>query len=731
MPSVCSRARLCALLAPALAALALASAGGRLDAQSGTSPSYPPTRITEQTDVYHGTAITDPYRWLEDVDSPETKAWVEAQNAITFAYLGAIPERDAIRGRLTKVWDYPKYGVPFTENDKTFYFENSGLQNQSVLYVKESSKKPARVLLDPNRLSSDGTVALSTLDVSPNARYLAYGVSVSGSDWQEFRVRDVQTGRDLADTLRWVKFSSMSWTQDNKGFFYSRYDAPAPGENARTGTNRNQKLFYHRLGRPQSRDVLIYERPDQPDWMFSAEVSEDGMYAIVYITESTANKNRLYVIDLNYAKSPRVTAPMVKLFDDFDASYDFIGNVGTTFYLLTNRNAEKGRVIAVSLDAPKEERWRTIIPEGDDALQGVSLFGQRLVARYLHDAHSRVKVHSLSGVAHGDLALPAMGSVSGFSGKPDENVFFYAFTSYLYPTTVFKYDLVKRRGAVVKAPKVDFDVSPYETKQLFATSKDGTRVPIFVTAKKGLSLDGNNPTLLYGYGGFNVSLTPGFSPATLVWLEMGGVYAVANLRGGGEYGKQWHESGTLARKQNVFDDFIASAEYLIREKYTSPTKLAIQGGSNGGLLVGAAMTQRPELFGAALPAVGVMDMLRFHKFTIGWAWVSDYGSADDSTQFPALRAYSPLHNLKKGVAYPATLVTTADHDDRVVPGHSFKFAAALQAAHGGPSPVLIRIETKAGHGAGKPTTKQIEEVADRFAFLVRNLSMMLPALSAR
>ncbi|MFL5578644.1 MAG: prolyl oligopeptidase family serine peptidase [Gemmatimonadaceae bacterium] len=716
-----------AMLAPAASAAAQSVPGAVAAEPAATTPRYPATRKVGQTDVYHGVTVADPYRWLENTDAPDTKAWVEAENTVTFAYLAALPERGAIRERLTRLWNFPKYGAPFKRGRRYFYSENSGLQNQSVLYVTDAPAKPGRVLLDPNTLSKDGTVALSALAVSSDGRLLGYGTSASGSDWQEFHVRDVASGRDLPDTLRWIKFSGLSWTRDGRGFFYSRYDEPTAG-NALTNVNENQKLYYHRLGTPQSADALVYQRPDHPDWGFDARVTDDGRYAVITVSQGTDRRNRLYYIDLGDPRLPNVKAPVVKLLDAFDASYDFVDNGGHVFYLRTDNGAPRGRLIAVDLAAPQPARWRTLIAEAPDALDGVTLVGDRFVAEYLEDAHASLRFFSLAGRPLGELPLPGIGTVGGVDGRRGDSEFFYTYTSYLAPTSVYRYDLRTRASTLVKAPTLDFDASRYETRQLFFRSKDGTRVPMFVTAKKGVALDGANPTLLYGYGGFDISLTPSFSPATLVWLEMGGVYAVANLRGGGEYGTEWHEAGTLLRKQNVFDDFIGAAEFLVRERYTSPAKLAIQGGSNGGLLVGAAMTQRPELFGVALPAVGVMDMLRFHKFTIGWAWKSDYGSADDSTQFRALYAYSPLHNLKPDTRYPATLVTTADHDDRVVPGHSFKFAATLQAdqAPGGP-PVLIRIESKAGHGAGKPTSKRIEEAADLWAFAAHNLGMAPPA----
>jgi len=685
---------------------------------------YPAARKSDVVDDYHGTRVPDPYRWLEDPDSPESRAWIEAQNRLTAAYLGEIPARRAIRERLTKLWNYPKYGTPFRKGRRYFFLKNDGLQNQSVLYQQGSLTADPETLLDPNLLSEDGTVALSTLAVSDDARLLAFGTSASGSDWEEFRVRDIARGRDLSDHLQWVKFSGASWTSDGAGFFYSRY--PEPVDKALTDVNRFQRLYYHRVGTDQAQDVLVYERPDQPDWGMNAEVTDDGRYAVLNVWLGTDRRNRVYYLDLKDAKRPQVTGEVVQLLDAFDASYAFVGNDGPVFYFLTDLDAPRKRVIAIDTRHPERARWREIIPQGSDVLDGVQIIHDTFVANYMHDASSRLRLFALDGRFVKDLPLPTLGSIGGISGERKDDEMFYAFTSFLYPTTIFRYDFKSGVTSVFKAPAIDFDPSGYETKQLFYTSKDGTRVPMFITHRKGLRLDGSNPTYLYGYGGFNISLTPSFSVAMLAWLEMGGVYAVPNLRGGGEYGEEWHQAGMHDKKQNVFDDFIAAAEYLIAQGYTSTSKLAIAGGSNGGLLVGAAITQRPELFGAALPAVGVMDMLRFHKFTIGWAWVTDYGSADSAAQFPYLYKYSPLHNVRAGTRYPATLVTTADHDDRVVPGHSFKFTAALQAAQAGPQPVLIEIETKAGHGAGKPTSKLIEEQADRFAFLVRNLGMTAP-----
>src|SRR6266568_996307 len=664
--------------------------GGVAHLASAQAFPYPPARKSDVVDDYHGTRVPDPYRWLEDPDSPESRAWIEAQNRLTAAYLAEIPARAALRERLTKLWNYPKYGAPFHKAGRYFFFKNDGLQNQSVLYKQASLTADPETLLDPNVLSEDGTVALSTLAVSEDGRLLAYGTSASGSDWEEFRVRDVAEGRDLSDHLKWIKFSGASWTNDGAGFFYSRY--PEPGDKALTDVNRFQRLYYHRLGTEQTADVLVYERPDQPDWGMNAEVTDDGRYAVLHVWLGTDRRNRVYYLDLENPQHPRVTGRVVRLLDDFDASYGFVGNDGPLFYFLTDLDAPRKRVIAIDTRHPERSRWREIIPQGDDVLETVQIIHDAFVANYLHDAHSQLRLLALDGRLLKSLELPALGSVVSISGERRNDEMFYAFTSFLYPTTIFRYDFKTGETSVFKAPEIDFDPSGYETTQVFYPSKDGTRVPMFITHRKGLKLDGSNPTYLYGYGGFNISLTPSFSVSILAWLEMGGVYAVPNLRGGGEYGEEWHQAGMHEKKQNVFDDFIAAAEYLVAQRYTTPARLAIGGGSNGGLLVGAAITQRPELFAAALPAVGVMDMLRFHKFTIGWAWVTDYGSADSAAQFPYLYKYSPLHNIRAGTRYPATLVTTADHDDRVVPGHSFKFTAALQAAQAGPRPVLIEIE---------------------------------------
>jgi prolyl oligopeptidase len=687
---------------------------------------YPTTRKIEQTDDYHGVKVCDPYRWLEDPESEETKAWVEAQNAVTFSYLSEIPAREKIKQRLTKLWDYEKYGIPFKEGDRYFYYKNNGLQNQSVLYTLTSLDGEPKVLIDPNTLSEDGTVALGGIAISEDGRHMAYGLSTSGSDWQEWKVRDIETGADLSDHLKWVKFSGASWTHDGQGFFYSRYDEP----NEKTQfeeVNYYQKLFYHKLGTPQSEDVLIYDRPDEKEWGFGGGVTEDGKYLIVSVWRGTDPQNLIFYKDLTAPESP-----VVELINEFEAAYSFIDNEGSLFWLQTDLNAPCGRIIAIDTKNPppsslageeSQGKFTEIIPEAAETLEGIGILNHQFVASYLKDAYTQIKIFNLDGCFVREVALPGIGSAGGFGGKRHETETFYAYTSFTAPNTIYRYNMVTGESSIYRQPNVDFNPNDYETKQVFYASKDGTEIPMFITHKKGLQLDGNNPTYLYGYGGFNISLTPSFSVSRIVWLEMGGVYATACLRGGGEYGEKWHQAGTKSNKQNVFDDFISAAEWLIENKYTKPAKLAIAGGSNGGLLVGACMIQRPELFGAALPAVGVMDMLRFHKFTIGWAWTSEYGSPENAEEFPAIYAYSPLHNLQSGTAYPATMITTADRDDRVVPAHSFKFAAALQAAHSGEQPVLIRIETKAGHGGGKPTAKIIEELADEWAFLVRELDI--------
>jgi prolyl oligopeptidase len=694
------------------------AAGGQTTADTRpiTRLPYPVTATVDQVDDYFGTAVADPYRWLEDDNAEATKAWVQAQNAVTFDYLEQIPEREAIRARLTDLWNYERYGVPEKHGPWYIYARNDGLQNQAVFYRARALDADPELLLDPNALSEDGTIAVGAASFTDDGRYMAYSLSESGSDWVRWKVREVATGRDLDDEVRWSKFSGAAWLKDGSGFFYSRYDAPRDGDTL-TGVNRNQKLYLHRVGTGQDEDTLIYARPDQPDWGFNGEVTDDGRYLLVNQWEGTEPKNRVFVKDLS-----RPDAEVRPFLDAFDAEYTVLGNDGDTFIVLTTNGAPRKRIVAISLANPQPSAWKTVVAEGPDrdVIAGATLAGGHLVVSWQVDAQSRLRRYALDGSTPTEIALPTIGTAT-FVGKRSEPEAFYAFTSFTYPTTIFRYDVAAGESSVFRQPTVPFDPAAYETTQVFFPSKDGTRVPMFLSHRKGLVRDGANPTYLYGYGGFNISLTPAFSPANLAWMERGGVFAVPNLRGGGEYGQEWHDAGRLAHKQNVFDDFIAAAEYLIAERYTAASMLAIGGGSNGGLLVGAAMTQRPDLFGAALPAVGVMDMLRFHEFTIGWAWTSDYGSSATKEGFETLYAYSPLHNLRKGTGYPATMVTTADHDDRVVPAHSFKFAAALQAAHEGEAPVLIRIETKAGHGAGKPTSKIIEEAADRWAFLVANL----------
>jgi prolyl oligopeptidase len=681
---------------------------------AGAPLRYPPARRSEHVDVYHGVAIADPYRWLEDVDAPETRTWIDAEIELTERFLAGIPERDAIRLRLTEIWDYERFGIPGRVGERYVYLKNSGLQNQSVVYVADTVDGPARVLIDPNGFSADGTVALSGLAFSDDGRLAAYATSASGSDWLTWRVRDVETGTDLDDELQWSKFSTASWLPDASGFYYCRYAAPDDATQFKD-ENYFHQVYFHRLGTAQAHDVLVYERRDHKDWNFGPEVSEDGRWLVIHVAQGTDPNNRVFVRALGDER-----APVVEVLPDADAAYGFIGNDGDRFYFRTTKDAPRGRIVARTLADPTLVE---IVPQTADALESVTLFGDRLVLSYLRDARSIVCRTDLKGAPAEDVALPGLGTVSGLGGKRRERETFFSFTSYTTPASVYRLDVETGATARVFAPTVRFDPERFDTEQVFFASKDGTRIPMFVTGKRGAARDGSNPTILYGYGGFGVSMTPAFSPAMLAWLELGGLFAVANIRGGGEYGEEWHLAGTKAQKQNVFDDFIAAAEYLIAQRYTSTPKLAITGGSNGGLLVGACLVQRPDLFGAAVPTVGVLDMLRFQKFTIGWAWTADYGSSDEAGEFDTLRAYSPLHNITPGTAYPPTLIVTADHDDRVFPAHSFKFAAALQALHGGSAPILIRIESKAGHGAGKPTNKVIAEAADRYAFLVRTLAV--------
>ncbi|WP_051944614.1 prolyl oligopeptidase family serine peptidase [Verrucomicrobium sp. BvORR106] len=678
---------------------------------------YPKTRHADVVDTYHGVKVPDPFRWLEDDNSEETKAWVKAQNEVTFGYLNQLPRRAALRERLQKLWNFERFGVPYKRGERYFFSRNSGLQNQSVLYVADSLTAEPKALLDPNTLSKDGTVSLTESEPSEDGKLLVWGTSGGGSDWQEFRIKNIDTGEDLPETLKWIKFSGASWAKDGSGFYYSRFPEPKAGA-ALTQANKNKTVYFHKLNTPQSEDKLVYARPDQPDWGLNAGVTDDGRYLIFHISLGTDPKSRVYYKDL------QTDGPVVELLNDFDAAYGFVENIGPVFYFHTDLDAPRYRVIAIDTTKPGKTGWREVIPQTENKLESASVVGGQLICEYLQDARSMVKAYDLEGKWLRDVALPGLGSVGGFGGRKEDKETFYAYSSFTSPSTIYRYDVASGNSTPYRVPKLDFDGSPYETKQIFFTSKDGTRVPMFLVHKKGIKLDGANPTLLYGYGGFDISLSPGFSVSRAVWLEMGGVFALANLRGGGEYGSEWHDAGIKLKKQNVFDDFIGAAEWLVKEGYTRPAKLAIQGGSNGGLLVGACMAQRPDLFGAALPAVGVMDMLRFHEFTIGWAWKSDYGSSEDPAEFKALYAYSPLHSLKPGTRYPATLVTTADHDDRVVPAHSFKFAARLQEcqAKDGP-PVLIRIETSAGHGAGTALTKVMDETADAWAFLAKELGI--------
>ncbi|MCS1409670.1 MAG: Prolyl endopeptidase [Verrucomicrobia subdivision 3 bacterium] len=677
--------------------------------------SYPETKKIDHTDGYHGVTVADPYRWLEDDvrESKAVKAWVEAQNKVTFGYLEKLPHREAIEKRLTELWNYEKIGAPFKRGSWYYFWKNDGLQNQDVLYRQQTLSSEPELVIDPNTWSQDGTVALGSASFSEDGRHMAYSIQDGGSDWRTWRIMEVDSRSVLDDELKWVKFSSVSWTKDCRGFFYSRYPAPEEGD-AFQSLNKDQMVFYHRVGTHQDRDVLVYKRPDFPDWGFDAEVTEDGRYLILTVWKGTDERHRVLYRDLTGSY-----APPIDLIDNFENEYTFIGNDGPVFYFKTNLEASNGRVIAIDTRRPRERN--EIIAESDNALSSVGIVGIVFIAEYLKDAKTQVKLFSMSGEFMREVEFPGIGTATGFNGKRTDTETFYSFASINTPPSVYRYDILTGKSKLIRQPKVQFAPNDYIVKQVFYHSKDGTRVPMFVAHRKGIQMDGTNPTLLYGYGGFNISLPPRFSIDNLAWMEMGGIYAQANLRGGGEYGETWHKAGTKLKKQNVFDDFIAAAEWLIKNKYTQPRKLAIRGGSNGGLLVGACTNQRPDLYAACLPAVGVMDMLRFQKFTAGRFWVDDYGSSTNPDEFKALYAYSPYHNLKPGTAYPATLVTTADTDDRVVPGHSFKYAARLQEYHRGNSPVLIRIETRAGHGTGKPTSKVIEEIADQWAFLVKNL----------
>lgn len=674
---------------------------------------YPETRKGDVADDYFGTNVPDPYRWLEDDNAPEVEEWVERQNEVTFAYLENIPYRDRIRQRLTELYDYPKYSSPFRAGEYYFFYKNEGLQNQSVIYIQKGLEGEPEVFIDPNQLSPDGTVRINLVGLSEDDKYVTYARSEAGSDWQELRVMEIETKEELDDRIRWVKFSGASWYGD--GFFYSGFDKPEQGEEL-SAQSKYQKVFYHKLGDPQEKDAVVYEDKEHPLRYVSAGTTEDKKYLVLTLSEGTSG-NELY-----YRRTADTGQSFQPLITGFDYDSTVIDSVDDEFLVYTNLDADNYRVVKIDPAAPEKENWKTVIPEKTEVLSSANTAGGYLFCRYLKDAHTQVFQHDLAGNPVREIKLPALGTAGGFAGKKEDKILFYVFTSFTYPPTIYKYEVDGGKSEVFRETEVEFIPDDYVTEQVFYTSKDGTKVPMFLVYKKGLEKDGRNPTLLYGYGGFNISLQPGFSALRIFLLENGFIFAQANLRGGGEYGEEWHKAGMLLNKQNVFDDFIAAAEYLIREKYTSSDKLAVSGASNGGLLVGAAMTQRPDLFRVALPAVGVMDMLRYHKFTVGWGWAVEYGSSDDEENFKNLHSYSPLHNIGEGVSYPATLLTTADHDDRVVPAHSFKFIAALQEKHAGPNPVLIRIETRSGHGSSS-TSKMIDELTDEYAFLCYNLGI--------
>ena len=709
-----------------LTAMALIVCGSDKSAPEAVAKSinieYPDTVRIDHTDTYHDTVVADPYRWLEDDvrESDDVKNWVDSQNEVTFAYLETIEEREAIRARLEELWDFDRYGLPRKEGDRYFYSFNDGLQNQSVIYTQKTLDDEPRLLVDPNTWSDDGTIALASNFPGPDGKHFAYMVQDGGSDWRSARVIDIESGDVLEDNLEWLKFTALSWAADGSGFYYSRFPE-TDSEDKFQSLNENQSVYFHRVGDAQEDDVLAFATPEHPERGHVGQVTEDGRYLVITAYVGTDDRYEITYLDLQTEG-----ATPVVLIEGFDYDYTLVGSIGSELFFRTNNDAPRGRLIAIDVENPEPEKWREIIPQAQDVLDGVSMVGGRVIGQYMQDAWSLIRIFDTDGTEMGSIDLPGIGSASGFGGKMDDTETFYRYESYNTPDTIYRLNVETGEGSVFKRAIMDFDSDDYVVNQVFYESKDGTRVPMFISHRKDVVPDGNQPTMLYGYGGFNISMTPGFSITRLAWMEMGGIYAVANLRGGGEYGEEWHQGGTKLNKQNVFDDFIAAAEYLIDENYTSPDKLAIFGGSNGGLLVGAVINQRPDLYGAAIPAVGVMDMLRFHLFTAGRYWTDDYGSADDPEEFKALYAYSPYHNVKEGTDYPAVMVTTADTDDRVVPGHSFKYAAAIQAAQGGSAPVLIRIETRAGHGAGVPTEKIIQSYADQWSFLVDNLNMQLP-----
>ncbi len=694
--------------------LLVASCGNEKNTEEAMAFNYPETKKDTVVDTYFGTEVIDPYRWLEDDMSPETEDWVKRQNAFTFDYLSKIPYRDSIKNRLSNLWNYEKLSAPFKEGNRKYFYKNDGLQNQSVLYSQVEGEE-AQIFLDPNTFSPDGTTSLGGIDFSKNGKLVAYSISEGGSDWRKVIVMDVETKQILEDTLKDVKFSGISW-KGNDGFYYSSYDKPKGSElSAKTDQH---KLYYHKLGTKQKEDKLIFGgTAEQKRRYVGGSVTEDDKYLIITGSVSTSG-NDMFIQDLS-----KPNAPIVPMITGFDSDSYVMDNVGTKLYIVTNLNAPNQKIVTVDASKPSSENWKDLIAEREYVLSP-STGNDYIFAHYMVDAISKVEQYDYEGKLIRTIELPGVGTAGGFGGKREDKELYYSFTNYNTPSSIYTLNPVDGKSELYWSPKIDFNADDYESKQIFYTSKDGTKIPMIITHKKGLKLDGNNPTILYGYGGFNVSLTPAFSTANAVWLEMGGIYVVANLRGGGEYGKKWHDAGTQQKKQNVFDDFIAAAEYLIAEKYTSSNYLAIRGGSNGGLLVGAMMTQRPDLMKVALPAVGVLDMLRYHTFTAGAGWAYDYGTAEDSKEmFEYLLKYSPVHNVKDSVNYPATLVTTGDHDDRVVPAHSFKFAAQLQAKQKGDNPVMIRIETNAGHGAGKPVSKTIEEQADIFAFTLFNFGI--------
>ncbi len=681
---------------------------------------YPRTRQVDHVDAYNGIEVADPYRWLEnDIRTdPEVAAWVRAQNEVTSEFLKAIAERAKIKDRLTELWNHPSYSAPFKEGGRYFVHRNDGLQNHDVLYAHDDLNGDPQLLLDPNTWSEDGSLSLADITPSPDGRYLAYGIREAGSDWRTLRVLDLRTGEHVDGDLKWVKYSEEAWTRDGQGFFYARFAPPIEGVEYQA-ISYNQKLCYHRVGRPQSDDVLVFEMPHEPEWTFGVHVSHDGRHLIITVWDA-GHVNLVYHRDLQ-----QPYACPTELIGGWDAEYTFVGSDGPILFFWTNSEAPMGRLVAVDTRSAERENWRTIIPESPDALRRVSLIGGMFVARYLQDAKTRVRVYSLAGERIRDVDLPGIGSASGFKGRPDDPETFYAYSSYDTPKTIYHYDVTTGKSTPWRRSEIDFDPAPYEVEQVFYASKDGTRIPMFLVQRRDIDLDGGNPTVLTGYGGFNIAIAPYFSTANATWLEMGGTLAVANLRGGGEYGEAWHQAGSGLQKQNTFDDFIAAAEWIIENGYAKPEGLAIKGSSNGGLLTGAVLMQRPDLFGAAVVQTGVLDMLRFHKFTAGRFWTVDYGSAEDPEEFIVLYGYSPYHNVRESVAYPATLITTADTDDRVVPGHSFKFAAALQNAQAGSAPILLRTETRAGHGGGTPTSKRIDEAADVWAFVAAALGMTI------